>query len=124
MEDAAVGHDESAWRSFIDLRNGAGTWDVMPDKARARMMAQTRQAVDGFKSNLSNPTTIEDCQKIRAPTLVVRGGNTTRPERRITEILAATVPGCRYAIIPEAEHMSPITHPEEVSALILDHLAN
>jgi len=123
MEDASAGRDEAAWESFIDLRNGAGTWRAMPDKVRGRFLGLTQQTVDGFKSNLSNPATLADCRAIAVPTLIVCGGNTTRPERRITEILAKTISCCRYEIIPDAEHMSPLTHPAEVASLILDHLA-
>ncbi len=57
------------------------------------------------------------------PTLVVCGGGTTAPERRVTEILCDEIPECRYEVIPDAEHMSPLTHPDEVARLIDQQLA-
>lgn len=93
----------------------------MPAGAKARLIAQSEQTVEGFAANLSNRTTIADCGTISVPTLVIRGGDTTRPERRITELLADTIPGCRFDIIPGAEHMCPITHPEDVASSMLRH---
>ena len=117
----AAGDNEVAWRSFIDVRNGAGAWDAMSAGVQAKLIAQSQQTVDGFAANLSNRTTIADCSTISVPTLVIRGGDTTRPERRITELLAETIPGCRFDIIPGAEHMCPITHPEAVASSMLRH---
>jgi lipase len=123
MADADAGREDAAWEAFVDLRNGAGTWQAMPEKARTRLRGLTRQTVDGFKSNLSNPTSLADIRQLDIPTLVVCGGNTTLAERRITEILARTLPDCRYVTIPDAEHMSPVTHPAAVAAVIAEHLA-
>jgi pimeloyl-ACP methyl ester carboxylesterase len=78
--------------------------------------------VEGLLSNLSNPTTLGDCRRIGVPTTVVCGAETTAPDRRVTELLHGAIPGCRYATIPGAGHMSPLTHPEELGRVVLDHL--
>ncbi len=119
---ARAGRHEEAWALFLDYRNGPGTWAGMAEKARARFLGQTAQTVEGFLSNLSNPTTLDDCRRIPVPTTVVCGADTTAPDRRVTELLRDAVPGCRYATIPGAGHMSPLTHPEELARIVLDHL--
>jgi pimeloyl-ACP methyl ester carboxylesterase len=93
----------------------------LSDKARRRFIDQTTQTVDGFKSNLSNPTILADCHSIAPPTLIVCGGNTAVPERRVTEILRDEIPNSVYEILPDAEHMSPLTHLAEVANLIQRH---
>ncbi len=123
IEKAEAGPEEAAWESFIDVRNGPGTWQCKPEASRARFLGLTRPTVDAFKSNLSNPITLADCRKITVPTLVVCGSDTTGPERRVTEILKEEIPHCSYEVIPGAEHMSPLTHPDEVARLIQQHLA-
>ena len=94
----------------------------MAEKARARFLGQTAQTVEGFLSNLSNPTALDDCRRIPVPTTVVCGADTTAPDRRVTELLREAVPGCRYAVVPGAGHMSPLTHPEELARIVRDHL--
>jgi pimeloyl-ACP methyl ester carboxylesterase len=128
MAEGFVSHardsrDEEAWALFLDYRNGSGTWAGLAGKARARFLGQTAQTVEGFLSNLSNPTTLGDCRRIPVPTTVVRGEATSAPDRRVAELLREAVPGCRHATIPGAGHMSPLTHPEELARIVLDHLA-
>jgi hypothetical protein len=40
----------------------------------------------------------------------------------MTELLREAVPGCCYAVVPGAGHMSPLTHPEELARIVLNHL--
>jgi len=121
---AVAGKEEEAWRTFLDLRNGAGTWAGLPEKARAGFLSTTGQALHHWRSNLNNPTTLEEVRGITQPTMVIRGAATTMPERRVCEILRSQIPGCDYEIIPGAEHMSPLTHPAEVASVIRRHLAS
>jgi len=53
-----------------------------------------------------------DICHVQLSTLTVCGEKTTAPDRRITEILREQMPKCRYIIIPGADHMSPLSHPE------------
>ncbi|MDA7948109.1 MAG: alpha/beta hydrolase [Hyphomicrobiaceae bacterium] len=122
MDSATAGDLEKAWAEFVDMRNGPGAWRDTPDRVRTRMFERTQQMIDGFMSNLNNTTTLADCRTLDLPVMVVCGEKTTRPERRITEMLAETLPHCRYEVIAGAGHMSPLTHPAEVAALVVDHL--
>lgn len=124
MKRVTEDRKDEAWRVYLDLRNGDGTWEGMSDDARQRFIDRTDRSIDGFRSNLNNPTTLADCQDISVPTLIVRGADTTAPERRVCEILRDEIPDCAYEVIPEAEHMSPLTHPAEVAALVRRHLAS
>lgn len=120
---AQAGDHEAGWTLFLDYRNGPGAWSAMSDKAKARFLAQTEQTVDGFLSNLSNPTTLDDCRDIRVPTTIVCGGETTLPDKRVTELLRDAIPSSRYVMIDGAGHMSPLTHPGAVATIVREHLA-
>jgi len=123
IKEADAGRDKEAMSFFIDHRNGPGTWAASSDETRTRLLAVSRQTADGFRSNLNNPTTLADCNTIRAPTLVICGATTTEPERLVTEILEAYLPNCRCELVAEAGHMSPLTHPGEIARLVDEHLA-
>jgi pimeloyl-ACP methyl ester carboxylesterase len=122
LENAAAGKLDEAWRGFLDYRNGAGTWDALPEPSKQRFRGTTQSTVVGFRSNLANSTSLEDLQKLTLPTLVMRGEKTTVPDRRVAEILRDHIPLCSYDVIPGAEHMSPLTHPEFIAEAIERHL--
>ncbi len=119
---ARAAQPEDAWRLFLDYRNGPGTWAGMQERAKARFLSQTDQTLDGFLSNLSNPTTLAECRGIAVPTTIVCGADTTAPDRRVTELLRAAMPESQYTIVPGAGHMSPLTHPDALARIVLDHL--
>ena len=123
MDRVSEGQEAEAWRFFIDYRNGAGSWDVFPEKTQSRFQSQTDATYKAFESNLANPTTLADIEKLNLPVTVICGEQTTAPDRRVTELLRDTLPNGRYRTIPGAEHMSPLTHPATVAHLIQDHLS-
>lgn len=123
LDRVASGEEVDSWRFFIDYRNGKGSWDRFPEKAQARFLSQTDATYKFFQSNLANPTSLEDCRSLTLPVTVVCGERTTAPDRRVTELLRDTLPNARYVVIPDAEHMSPLTHPEAVAGIITQHLA-
>lgn len=123
LRNVAAGDLDAAWRGFLDYRNGPGTWEGLPEASRARFRAVTGSTAAGFHSNLGNPTSLEDLEQRSVPTLVMCGEKTTVPDRRVTEILRDHIPGCRYAIIPGAEHMSPLSHPEFIAEAIERHVS-
>lgn len=123
--DASSEQDvEDAWQNFIDYRNGEGAWDNLCDTVRARLLSQTKEIVDGFRSNLENRTTFDELESIAVPTMLLCGEATTEPDRRIAEILRDRIPDCAYGTIPGAEHMSPLTHPKPVAGAVLGFLEN
>ena len=124
LTNAAAGRLEDAWRGFIDYRNGRGTWAALPAAAKERFVAGTDSAVAGFHSNLSNPTSLDDIRHVQLSTLIMCGEKTTAPDRRVTEILREQMPKCRYIIIPGADHMSPLSHPELIARAVRDHVAS
>ena len=69
-----------------------------------------------------NPTTLDNLKVLDLPTMVLRGAETTAPDRRISEIVRDHIPGCGYEIIASAEHMLPVTHPGPVADAIMRHL--
>jgi pimeloyl-ACP methyl ester carboxylesterase len=122
LGSVAAGNLDAAWRVFLDYRNGPGTWQRLPETSKKRFHATTESTVAGFHSNLSNPTSLQDLERLSLPTLVMCGEKTTVPDRRLTEILRDHIPQCRYEVIPDAEHMSPLTHPAFIAEAVERHI--
>jgi pimeloyl-ACP methyl ester carboxylesterase len=122
LGNVAAGKLDEGWRVFLDYRNGPGTWETLPEAPRERFRNATESTVAAFRSNLNNPTSLKDLEQFSLPTLVMCGEKTTVPDRRVTEILRDHIPQCRYELIPGADHMSPLSHPEFIAEAVERHI--
>jgi pimeloyl-ACP methyl ester carboxylesterase len=122
LGNAEAGRPEDAWQGFIDYRNGPGTWLSLSAKSKIRFVSDTESTVEAFQSNLNNTISLRELRDLSIPTLVMCGEKTTLPDRRVTEILREHIRNCQYTVIPGAEHMSPLSHPEFVATAIRQHV--
>jgi pimeloyl-ACP methyl ester carboxylesterase len=122
LAKAKAGEEVAAWSGFIDYHNGAGTWAALSEKAKASFCAGTERGIATMTANLLDPTTLEECQAIAAPILIIRGEKTDEANGLVADILHREIPDSEYVVISGAGHMSPLSHPKEVSAAIANHL--
>lgn len=71
--------------------------------------------VNGFPPG---QVTVADLGRLAMPVLVVSGGGTPRAAELVADIVHRAIPGARRAVIPEAGHLSPVTRPAAVAALL------
>jgi pimeloyl-ACP methyl ester carboxylesterase len=107
---------------FVDYWGGAGTWAEIPRKLQNGLCQTLGKVILDFRALLNEPTEIGDYANITCPILVLCGEYARSPSRRIVEILANALQRVTLQMIPQAGHMSPVTHPDEVNNSILDHL--
>ncbi len=60
---------------------------------------------------------------VRAPTLVVAGANDVATPVEHAQRIVEGVRGARLEVVDDAAHLANLEHPEQVSHLLLDHLA-
>ena len=107
---------------FVDYWSGAGTWSAMPHKIQMKLCQTLGKVVLDFRALLNESAESGDYANITCPVLVLYGEHARGPSRRIAEIFAGALPCAILRMIPQAGHMSPVTHPDEVNSAILDHL--
>lgn len=116
----AAGEDEAATRAFLAVW-GDGDFDGQPAAQRKRMIGQVRLVAD------ANATLREDrarilraggLESVTAPVSLIRGADSPPVIAAIEASLRARLPDVTEAVVPGAGHMVPITHPDEVAALI------
>jgi 3-oxoadipate enol-lactonase len=66
--------------------------------------------------------TIERLGQIKAPTLVIIGGEDTQSLKNVADTLAAGIPGARKLVIPGASHHPPVERPNEFNKAVLSFL--
>lgn len=118
----AYGELADGFGRFVDYWTGPGSWAAMPAEKRAAFAPQLARIALDFDALLGDPAGLEDVRGLDLPTLIVQGGATRLPSRRICERLRETLPEARFEMVPGAGHMLPITHREPVNALIAAHI--
>lgn len=116
----AEGRDVEATESFLSVWGTQG-YDKLPPEIQAQMRSQIRLVAE------CSPTLINDqanilreggLEAIDAPVMLISGANSPGVIHDITDSLAMRLPNVGRANVPGAEHMSPISHPEQVAGLI------
>lgn len=118
----ACGDYMGGFRRFIDYWSGPGAWAAIPAAKRDALAPRLAKVALDFYSTINDPARLDDMRAIGAATLLMQGGRTALPTRRICEQLARVLPEMNMRIIDGAGHMMPLTHREEVNGLIAAHL--
>ena len=116
------GRDAAAAEAFVTYWTGPKAWQQMPDAARdgvvrtaARVGAEGRRVFAGEEDR-------DALARIGAPTLLICGGRTRTPARRVVEVLRRALPHAPHHEIADAGHMSPLTHPADIAEAIRRHM--
>jgi len=112
-----------AMEVFIDYWCGNGTWVSLSEGKQRHYASLATLVAHHFSSLIEEDTPLASYAQISAPTLILCGTRSPRPSRAITRILTEVMPNARHRTIPNANHMSPVTHPHIVNPLVLEHLS-
>ncbi len=121
-DGVASGDYRAAMGRFVDYWSGAGAWLRMKPELQGALARRIPQVALDFWAATTEPTPRSAYRRIAAPTLVLRGGRSPRPARRIAELVAGSLPAGRLETVEGAGHMLPLTHAEIVNAAIAEHL--
>jgi pimeloyl-ACP methyl ester carboxylesterase len=111
-----------AFGRFVDYWSGPGSWAAMPAERRVAFAPQLAKVALDFHALFNEPARIEHVQEITAPTLLVQGGGTKLPSRCVCKRLRDALPAARFRVVQGAGHMLPLTHRDQVNALIAAHI--
>jgi pimeloyl-ACP methyl ester carboxylesterase len=115
------GDYQGGMRRFVDYWGGEGAWDALPTSQRLALAARISKVSLDFWATLNDPMRQADLASLEMPTLVVSGGQSPLPTRRICFHLARMIPDVTMQTIATAGHMLPFTHSNELLPLIVDH---
>jgi pimeloyl-ACP methyl ester carboxylesterase len=118
------GRDAEAAEAFTTYWMGQSTWRQMPVAARDNIVRTMPKVAAEWQLMLAAEDDLEAVAQIDAPTLLVCGGRTRSPARRVVDILRCALPHAHYLEIADAGHMSPFTHPGPVADAIRRHVTS
>lgn len=125
VEFVRRGDSEQAARGFIDYWSGPGAFDTMPAErqtATVNVMAKV-----GFEWEIAfSPAgaSASELATLACPLQLIGGSDTKVPTAAVLQILREIWPAAGYSKISGAGHMAPITHADEVNAIIAGFLAS
>jgi pimeloyl-ACP methyl ester carboxylesterase len=117
------GRDAAAAEAFVTYWTGPKAWQQMPDTARDGAVRSAAKVAAEWLLMFASEDDLDEIAGIEAPTLLVCGGRTRTPARRVVEILRQALPHARRHEIADAGHMSPLTHPECIADAIQRHVS-
>jgi non-heme chloroperoxidase len=118
------GNDEEGVRRFVNGVLGEGSYEKLPPAVLKRVMDNAQELKGEASSrNLFPPTTCEDVQKVKAPTLVVDGERSPKMFRLINDRLEHCLPSVERAMIPAASHQMEVDNPQAFNETVLAFIA-
>jgi esterase len=120
-EKIAAGDIEGGLTYFIDMVEGLGAWQQLPE-ARKQGMRDNARTLLGQINEQRQPYSRADAESIHVPTLFIGGQDTRGSLPIILRALAAHVPGARVTLIPNTTHTMFDQDPVRFSAAVLNFL--
>jgi pimeloyl-ACP methyl ester carboxylesterase len=118
------GRDAEAAEAFTAYWMGPSAWQGMPEAARDSIVRTMPKVAAEWQLMLAAEEELEAVAQIDVPTLLICGGRTRAPARRVVEALRSVLPHARNLELADAGHMSPITHPAAVADAIRQQVAS
>jgi non-heme chloroperoxidase len=118
------GNDEEGVRRFVNGVLGEGSYEKLPPPVLKRVMDNARELKGESSSrDLFPPTTCEDVQKLKAPTLLLDGERSPKMFRVINDRLEYCLPSVERATIPAASHQMEVENPQAFNEKVLEFIA-
>ena len=118
------GRDAVAAEAFVTYWMGPKAWQQMPDAARDSAVRTAAKVAAEWRLMFAVEDDLDAVSRIGAPTLLICGGRTRTPARRVVEVLRRALPHTQHHEIADAGHMSPLTHPADIAEAIRRHVSS
>lgn len=122
---AGAGEMEQATRLFLSVWGAPGGYDAMPrsmQQAAVALMPLILETDAALSADIHAILRPEGLEAFAAPAMLIAGAESPAVVGEIFDTLASRLPDARCATVPGAGHMAPVTHPDEVTALVAQNL--
>ena len=118
------GNDEEGVRRFVNGIFGEGSYEKLPPPVQKRAMDNAQELKGATSSqDFYAPTTCEDVQKVKAPTLLLDGELSLKLFHFINDMLEHCLPSAERATIPAASHGVHFENPQAFNETVLAFIA-
>ncbi|MET4721187.1 non-heme chloroperoxidase [Bradyrhizobium japonicum] len=118
------GNDEEGVRRFVNGVLGDGSYEKIPPPVLKRVMDNVQELKgEAASRDLFPPTTCEDVQKVKAPTLLVDGELSPKAFHLVDDMLEHCLPSVERATILAASHQMEVENPQAFNDTVLAFIA-
>lgn len=121
-EAVLSGDYRTAVAGFVDYWNGPAAWNAMRPAVQNALIGWAPKGPLDFHALMNEPTPATAYRQLNFSVLIMRGEHSPRPSCMIAEGLHHVLPASRLLVIAGAGHMGPLSHAQEVAALITRHI--
>jgi pimeloyl-ACP methyl ester carboxylesterase len=114
-ERVAAGDLAAAAAGFLDSWSGPGAWASMSPARQETIATRAPFVSQHFEALYREPMQAPKLSMLLMPLLCLSGGRSTPAAQRIVALLKTLLPHARHERVPEAGHMGPVTHAEQVN---------
>jgi len=118
IKSAADSSHIDGLRGFVDYWNGTGAWNRCSLKKHEALRRVAPTIAMNFRTTMWESVSLDAFSWMNVPTLVIRGGESTAPARRIAVKLVEMLPNASLHSYPNGGHMLPNSHPGDVAEAI------
>jgi pimeloyl-ACP methyl ester carboxylesterase len=117
------GEGAAAAERFIDYWMGPGSWRATPEERKPSIAAAVKNIRHWAHALFTEPTPRAAFATLRIPVLIMTGGASTVAAHGVARRLVRALPMASEHNFPSLGHMGPVTHPEQVNAVVARFLA-
>lgn len=122
-EAMRAGRPKRAAAHYMGFWMGRVRWWLAPARLKRGVLETIDKVAKEFALIERVPPALADYRRIAAPTRLIMGERTRAPAKAVIDIVMDLLPDAHLRTVPRAGHMSPLTHPQAVAPLVLEHLA-
>jgi pimeloyl-ACP methyl ester carboxylesterase len=111
-----------AFEHFIDFYNGPGSFAAWPAARRNAFLDDQRTRGDLWDVLFDAPISAGSLASVVVPVHVVEGSATSVVDRAICAAVRRSVPHARRSLIEGAGHMIPLSHPADLTRMLVRQL--
>lgn len=112
-----------AAQCFIDYWMGPGAWQATPEERKALIAEAVKSVRHWWHALFTEPTPGTAFSALRVPVLLMSGGRSTASAHGVARRLVPLLPQGKEHRFADLGHMGPVTHPQEVNAVIARFLS-
>lgn len=117
-----AGNWYEAFEEFVDFYNGPGSFAAWPADRREIFLDDQRQRGDLWDVLLNAPVTALSLASVTVPLHVIEGTEASLVDRTICDAVLRSVHHAELSVIEGAGHMMPLTHPTDLTRVLLQRL--
>jgi len=113
-----AGDPDAAAREFIDYWISEGSWQATPESRKPAIVASIANVRRWSHALFTEPSRLDAFRALTMPILYLTGDRSTAAAHGVARRLLPVLPHVRHEEMRGLGHMGPITHADEVNAVI------